>query len=61
LDARSISANATIDFAARTSAHHMAVISVKLLDGSLALITPRTSAAGFLESLEHVVGHVLEF
>ena len=51
---------APIDFAARTSAHHMAVIVVKLLDGSLALITPRTSAAGFLESLEHVVEHVVE-
>lgn len=51
---------APIDFAARTSAHHMAVIVIKLLDGSLALITPRTSAAGFLESLEHVIRNVLE-
>jgi len=58
LDARSISANATIDFTARTSAHHMAVISVKLLDGSLALITPRKSG-GVLETLEHVVRNVL--
>lgn len=51
---------APIDFAARSSAHHMAVIVVKLLDGSLALLTPRSSARGFLESLEHVVSNVLE-
>lgn len=48
------------DFAARTSAHHIATIVVKLLDGSILLLTPRTSAAGYLESLEHVAGHVLD-
>lgn len=48
------------DFAARTSAHHIATIVVKLLDGSILLLTPRTSAAGYLEALEHVAGHVLD-
>lgn len=47
------------DFAARTSAHHMAVIAVKLLDGSWLLITPRTSAGGFLSSLEHVADNAI--
>lgn len=50
--------NAPDDFAARTSAHHVAVIVVKLLDGSWLLITPRTSAAGFLKALEGVADRV---
>lgn len=50
---------AATDFAARTSAHHMAVIVVKLLDGSWLLITPRSSAQGFMQSLEHIIDHVL--
>ena len=48
------------NFAARTSAHHIAVIVVKLLDGSILLITPRSSAIGFLEALVHVACHVAD-
>ena len=48
------------NFAARTSAHHIAVIVVKLLDGSILLITPRSSAIGFLEALVHVADHVAD-
>lgn len=51
--------NVTDNFAARTSAHHMAVIVVKLSGDSWLLITPRTSAAGFLDSLEHVTDNVI--
>ncbi len=51
--------NCADNFAARTSAHHMAVICVRLLDGAWLLLTPRTSAAGFLESLEHVTDNVI--
>lgn len=47
------------NFAARTSAHHMAVIVVKRQNDAWHLLTPRTSAAGFLESLEHVVDNVV--
>lgn len=47
------------DFAARTSAHHLAVIVVKLLDGSILLLTPRSSARSFLSALLHTVDNVI--
>jgi len=51
--------NCADNFAARTSAHHLAVNAVRRPDGTWQLLTPRTSAAGFLESLEHVADNVL--
>lgn len=55
LDLRS----AAKDFAARTQAHHISVIVVKLLDGSWLLLTPRSSAQSFLDALTHVTVNVL--
>lgn len=50
---------APVDFAARTSAHHIAVIIVKRLNGSILLLSPRTSAVGFAQALEGVAARVL--
>lgn len=51
--------NARDDFAARTSAHHIAVIVVTLLDGSYLLLTPRSSCQSFLSALIHTAENVL--
>lgn len=47
------------NFAARTSAHHIAVIVLKFSDTQLQLLTPRSSSQSFLEGLEHVAENVL--
>lgn len=39
------------DFAARTTAHHIALIIVTLQDGSYLLLTPRSSSQSFLHAL----------
>lgn len=51
--------NAPANFAARTSAHHIAIIIVKLLDGSVLFLTPRSSARSFLSTLIHTVDNVI--
>lgn len=40
-------------FAARTMAHHIAVIILKSNDTELTLLTPRSSALSFLDGLKH--------
>lgn len=55
LDLRS----APINYAARTSAHHIAVIVVKFSDIEIQLLTPRSSAQSFLEGLVHTAENVL--
>jgi heterotetrameric sarcosine oxidase gamma subunit len=47
------------DFAARTTAHHIAVIIVTLPDGSYLLLTPRSSNQSFLDALLHTAENVL--
>lgn len=47
------------NFAARTSAHHIAVIVLKFSDTKLQLLTPRSSSRSFLEGLEQVAENVL--
>ena len=46
------------DFAARTTAHHIAVIIVALLDGSYLLLTPRSSSQSFLNALINTAENV---
>lgn len=50
--------NSPDTFAARASAHHIAAICVRK-NADWVLLTPRTSAAGFLQSLEHAADNVL--
>lgn len=56
LDLRSAEA----DFAARTVAHHTAVIVIKLSETKFQLLTPRSSAHSFVSALEHVIEHVVQ-
>jgi len=48
-----------INFAARTSAHHIAVIVLKLSETEFRLLTPRSSAQSFLEGLIHTAENTL--
>jgi len=50
--------NASLYFATRTSAYHMAVIIVKLSDRSFRLMTPRSSAHSFIKMLIHTADNV---
>lgn len=47
------------NYAARTSAHHIAVIVLKFSETEIQLLTPRSSAQSFLEGLIHTATHVL--
>ena len=49
------------NFAARTSAHHIAVIVIKFDDDKYQLMTPRSSAKSFAVSLAHVIDNVVNF
>jgi len=49
------------NFAARTSAHHIAVIVIKFDDDKYQLMTPRSSAQSFADSLAHVIDNVVNF
>jgi len=49
---------APINFASRTSAHHIAVIILKFSDTEFQLLTPRSSAKSFLEGLSHTIDNV---
>ncbi len=51
--------NAPNDFAARTVAHHIAVIVIKSPDGGWRLLTPRSSARSFLDALTHTTDSVI--
>ena len=46
-------------FAARTSAHHIAVMVLKFSETKFLLLTPRSSAHSFLDGLVHVAKNVL--
>ncbi|WP_026941298.1 sarcosine oxidase subunit gamma [Hellea balneolensis] len=46
-------------FTSRTSAHHIAVIVIKYSETEIQLLTPRSSAGSFLESLIHTAENVL--
>lgn len=46
-------------FAARTSAHHIAVIVMKFSETEFRLLTPRSSAQSFLDGLLHTAKNVL--
>ena len=46
-------------FAARTSAHHIAVMVLKFSDTKFLLLTPRSSAHSFLDGLVHTAKNVL--
>ena len=46
-------------YATRTSAHHIAVIILKYSETKIQLLTPRSSAQSFLESLVHTAENVL--
>lgn len=46
-------------FAARTSAHHIAVIVTKYSETEIQLLTPRSSARSFLDALIHTAENVL--
>ena len=46
-------------FAARTSAHHIAVIVLKFSETEIQLLTPRSSAQSFLDGLVHTTDNVL--
>jgi len=50
---------APVNFAARTSAHHIAVIVLKLSGTEIQLLTPRSSAHSFLEGLVHTAENVM--
>lgn len=54
LDIRSAPAG----FAARSTAHHMSVIAIKISAQEVTLMTPRSSALSFLSALEHVIAHI---
>lgn len=45
--------------ATRTHAHHMAVMVLRVAEDDYRLLTPRTSCPSFVESLEHVIEHVV--
>ncbi len=47
------------NFAARTSAHHLAVIVLKFSDAEFQLLTPRSSAHSFLDGLVNTTKNVL--
>jgi sarcosine oxidase subunit gamma len=47
------------NFAARTSAHHIAVIVLKFSETEIQLLTPRSSAQSFLEGLVQTVKNVM--
>jgi len=55
LDMRRVPKN----FAARTSAHHLAVMVLKLSETEFLLLTPRSSSHSFLDGLVHVAENVL--
>ena len=50
---------APINFSARTSAHHIAVIVMKFGEDKYNLMTPRSSARSFLEGLVHTCENIL--
>jgi len=50
---------APITFAARTSAHHIAVIVLKFSETEIQLLTPRSSAQSFLEGLVNTADNAL--
>jgi len=45
-------------FGSRTSAHHMAIIVMKMSPDSYWLLTPRSSSGSFIEALEGVVSNI---
>ena len=51
-------ANKPVGFGARTSAHHMGAIILKVSDKAYHLLTPRSSSAVFLEALENVIENI---
>ncbi len=51
--------NASTHYAARTMAHHMAVIVMKFSETEFQLLTPRSSALSFLEALSHTIDNVM--
>lgn len=50
----------SLNYAARTSAHHIAVIVVKHSDTQMQLLTPRSSGKSFLEGLVHTAENSLQ-
>jgi len=50
---------APVNFAARTSAHHIAVMVLKFSETEMQLLTPRSSAQSFLEGLLHTAENAL--
>ena len=50
---------ASVNFAARTSAHHIAVIVLKFSETDVHFLTPRSSAQSFLDGLVHTADNVL--
>ena len=50
---------AQIGFAARTMAHHIAVIIIKFSETEFRLMTPRSSAKSFLGGLTHTIENVI--
>jgi len=50
---------APVNYAARTSAHHIAVIVLKLSETEIQLLTPRSSAQSFLDGLGRTAENVL--
>lgn len=51
--------NAPTQYAARTMAHHMAIIVMKSSETEFQLLTPRSSAHSFLEALTHTIDNVM--
>lgn len=50
---------APTQFAARTMAHHIAVIVIKFSETEFRLLTPRSSAQSFLDALTHTIENVI--
>lgn len=50
---------APIGFAARTMAHHIAVIIIKFSETEFRLMTPRSSVKSFLDGLTHTIENVI--
>jgi len=50
---------APVNFATRTSAHHIAVIVLKFSESEMQLFTPRSSAQSFLEGLVNTADNAL--
>ena len=50
---------ASVNFAARTSAHHIAVIVLKFSETDVHFLTPRSSAQSFLDGLVHTADNLL--